>query len=154
MRWDGFISYWMNLKSKIYFIIEMGWTIWYGRCVLYSIHDPFWFFWSLSWLIRFNSSHPTSISKATAICLSINMPLTEATLKVRQFRFQSLTIPILAKKSLNRSRFSFTCHSRYIIIIIIIIEKMKEIANWMYFAFNFPLEKIIFWDNIIKYDKS
>jgi len=57
------------------------------------------------------------------------MPLTEATLKVRQFRFQSLTIPILAKKSLNRSRFSFTCHSRYIIIIIIIIEKMKEIAN-------------------------
>jgi len=50
------------------------------------------------------------------------MPLTEATPKVSQFRFQSLTIPILAgKKSLNHSPFSFACHSRYIIIVVIII---------------------------------
>jgi hypothetical protein len=32
-------------------------------------------------------------------------------------------------------------------------ENEKD-SNWMHFAFNFPLEKIIFWHNIIKYDKS
>jgi len=31
---------------------------------------------------------------------------------------------------------------------------MKERENWMHFAFNFPLEKKFFWNNIIKYDKS
>jgi len=37
---------------------------------------------------------------------------------------------------------------------LLVIEKMKEIANWMHFAFKFLLEKMIFWNNIIKYDKS